>query len=115
METQRQVSSCSSSSIGYDCYAPSGNVFSAFHFYFFFNFVIVLFQHYETLLSEAKVKREVSISKRKEMADYEMRKLQDEIEEAVKETKVIASVSSLQDFKLKKWNINFFDFCSYYL
>nr|XP_017247957.1 PREDICTED: BRCA1-associated protein isoform X2 [Daucus carota subsp. sativus] len=48
-------------------------------------------QHYETLLNEAKVKREVSISKRKEMADYEMRKLQDEIEEAVKETKVIAS------------------------
>lgn len=55
--------------------------------------MIVLCKHYETILNEAKVRRETSLSKRKEEADSGIRKIQDDIEKTVKETKVIASVS----------------------
>lgn len=57
-------------------------------------FIGTLFQHYESLLSEAKSRRESSLSKAAEMAEVTMtQNLQDQIEEITKETKAAADVS----------------------
>lgn len=50
-------------------------------------------QHYETLLNEAKARRETSIFKGKENVDSEIRVLQNDIGKVVKETKKIASTN----------------------